>query len=90
MADFTSNGNYTQYSLDSHNLYKVVFNNGKASPEKKIPFVQDAQDVIRITVDLSPDGFAIKNKAGVIADSIKKSDIGRFGFLDDVTLNVSR
>ena len=50
VADFTSNGNYTQYGLDGHNLYKVVFTDGKPAPEQKIVFSQDSGDVMRMTV----------------------------------------
>lgn len=89
-ADFTNKENYTQYGLDGHNLYRTVVVDGKPSQETKLPFGQENGDAIRMTVEISPDAFVIKNRAGNVIDSIKKSTVGRFGFVDEVTLNVSQ
>jgi len=89
-ADFTGKGNYTQYSLDGRNLYRTVVVDGKASQETKLPFGQDNGDVVRMTIDIAADSFTIKNRVGNVVDSIKRTGVGRFGFVDDVTLNVNQ
>ena len=89
-ADFTSKGNYTQYGLDGRNLYRTVVVDGKPSQETKLPFGQDNGEVIRMTIDVSADSFTIKNRAGNVVDSIRKTGVGRFGFVDDATVNVNQ
>jgi hypothetical protein len=64
--------------------------NGAESEEKKLTFGQDNGDVIRMTIEISPDAFVIKNRAGAVIDSIRKTNVGRFGFLDDVTLHITQ
>ena len=89
LADFSGKGNFIQYSLDGHTLYKIVVVDGKASPETHVPFGQENGDSIRMSVELAPDSFTIKNREGKVIDSIQKSNIGRFAFMDDVTLNIT-
>ncbi len=86
-ADMAGRGDYIQYSLDGHNLSKIVYTNGQASAEQKFAFGQD-NDQIRLTVELSANSFIVKNRGGATIDSIHKTNIGRFGFVDDLTLRV--
>ena len=89
-ADFTSKGNYTQYGLDGRTLYRTLIVDGKPSGDTtKVPFGQDNGDVIRMVVELSPNSFIIKNRAGKVIDSIYKNNVGRFGFVDDVTVTIA-
>jgi hypothetical protein len=89
LADYHDKGNFTQYGLDGHNLFKIILTDGKASNESKLSFGQDNGDVMRIIVELSPDEFIVKNRIGKVIDSIKKPGIGHFAFSDDVTLNMN-
>jgi serine/threonine-protein kinase len=88
-ADFTGEGNYTQYSLDGRTLVKTVVVDGKAGEAQKLQFGQENGDVIRMSVELSPTSFVIKNRAGAVIDSIKKSSMGRFAFVGDVMLHIT-
>ncbi len=88
-ADFTGEGNYTQYSLDGRTLIKTVVVDGKAGEAQKLQFGQENGDSIRMSVELSPTSFVIKNRAGAVIDSIKKSSMGRFAFVGDVMLHIT-
>jgi serine/threonine protein kinase len=90
-ADYTDKNNYTEYTLDGHNLTKVEVVDGKANGEKKqMVFGQENGEIMRMNVELSADSFVIKNREGKVIDSIRKSNIGRFAFVDDVMLNITQ
>ena len=89
-VDFIDKGNYTQYSLDGKSLSKIVYTNGQPGEEKKFSFGQDTGDTIRMMIEQTSDSFTIKNRSGAVIDTIKKSNMGRFAFVDDVTLHITQ
>ena len=88
-ADFTGEGNYTEYNLDGHTLQKTVYTDGKASTPQKLHFGEENGDTIRMMIDVQANSFIVKNRAGMTIDTIRKNSIGRLAFLNDVTLNMT-
>jgi hypothetical protein len=90
VADYRGAANYVQYGLDGKTLFKVVHADGRVLQEQHLDFGGDNAEFVRLNVELAPDSFTIKNRAGAVIDRIEKSDIGKFGFSGEVTLNMSR
>jgi hypothetical protein len=89
LADYTGIGNYIQYTLDGHNLLKVVYVNNQPSAKIPLHFGPENGEEIRMIVELTPNSFIIKNGAGTVVDTLYKTNIGGFAFVDDVTLRIT-
>jgi hypothetical protein len=86
VADYKGEGNRILYVLDGHNLTRKVFTDGSGQKEVKIPHAIDGS-ICRITVEMSADSITIKDKAGKVLDTVKRTAApGKFGFVDEVAI----
>lgn len=86
VADYKGEGNRILYVLDGRNLTRKVFMDGSAKKELKIPHAIDGS-ICRITVEMTADSITIKDKAGKVLDTVKRTGApGKFAFVDDVAI----
>src|SRR5699024_4247425 len=79
VADYKGEGSRILYTLDGRNLTRRVFANGSAEKETKVPYALNGP-ICRITVEMTADSITIKDKAGKVLDSVKRSNPpGKFG-----------
>jgi eukaryotic-like serine/threonine-protein kinase len=86
VADYKSERNRILYVLDGRNLIRKVFTNGSAEKEVKVPHAIDGP-ICRITVEMSVDSITIKDKAGKVLDTVKRTGaLGKLGFVDEIAI----
>jgi serine/threonine protein kinase len=86
VADYKGEGNRILYVLDGRNLTRKVFVDGSGQKEVKVPHAIDGS-ICRITVEMTADSITIKDKAGKVLDTVKRTGApGKFAFVDEVAI----
>jgi hypothetical protein len=86
VAGYKDEGDRIVYTLDGRNLTRRVFANVSGEKELKVPYAVDGP-IYRIIIEMTADSIIIKDKAGKVLDSVKRTGPpGKFGFVDDVAI----
>ena len=87
LADFSSDGNGVVYTVDSKNLIRRTSTDGHLKDENKLDSGLGSDQFYRLTVEITPDTVILKNPAGRVIDSVRRTNAaGRFGFQDEVAI----
>ncbi len=85
VADYAGPDDKIIYTLDSRNLSRKIYSDGKGGDEAKKDLGE--YKTVRITVEVSSAKIIVR-KAGTVIDSVDRSGKnGRFGFVDEVALS---